>query len=842
MKRQPLLSGFSMASALSVLVAQPAWAQMAQITAVQLSPTPSGLEILLQTTGGASTLVQTSRSQQGFVAEITNAQLALPQSDAFRQENPTEHITAITVAPLDANRIQVVVTGKTGAPTGEVFLRQEQGLVVRLTAPIDTTTQSTPAAPTTSAPGAEGLTTQAEEEEPIELVVTAEREAEGYRVPNASTATGTDTPILETPFSVQVVPQEVIRAQQAIEIQEALSNVSGVTYQGSDGGRQALFSIRGFGNALNATTPVLRDGYRLYGSFQAIPEIADLQQVEVLKGPASILYGQIEPGGVINLVSKKPLAEPFYEAELQVGSRELVRPHIDLTGPLTPDGNLLYRLNALYKHERSFRDFTTDTQRFSVAPVLTWKISDRTDLTILLEHIHNHGPADFGITQFRGGVAPIPRERVINNPDDTITTNYLSLGYNFEHRFSDNWKLRNGFRYIRYAYDYSVVALPFIVEDETVTRFYAEQDGEDSSYSLYSSVVGDFTTGPIKHTLTAGIDLNRGDSSIFTLFDAANPSPINIFDPDYNRVPKPSRSDLPLFNDTVDTSNRLGIYLQDQISLWDNLILVAGLRYDTVTQKTSNVETPFTPGGESTQTNAAVTPRVGLIYRPIEEFALFANYSQSFNPNTATTATGKPLDPERGEGFEVGVKTELLDQKLLATLAYFNITKNNVAVTDPDFPLFSIAVGEQQSQGVELDIVGEVLPGWKIIGSYSYIDAKVTEDTDPVLIGNRLFGIPRHTASLWTTYEIQAGALKGLGFGVGINYVGNRFGDLANSYQVGDYLIGNAAIFYRRDRYRFALNFKNISDADYIQSVTGNEGGIGPGEPLTVMGSFSVEF
>ncbi len=206
------------------------------------------------------------------------------------------------------------------------------------------------------------------------------------------------------------------------------------------------------------------------------------------------------------------------------------------------------------------------------------------------------------------------------------------------------------------------------------------------------------------------------------------------------------------------------------------------------------------------------------------------------------TASGQPLEPERGEGFEVGAKTELLNRKLLATLTYFNITKNNVAVVDPDFPLFSIPVGEQQSQGVELDIVGELSPGWEIIGSYSYIDAEVTDDTNPDFIGNRLFGVPRNTVSLWTTYEIQQGSLQGLGFGVGVNYGGNRFGDLANSFEIGDYLTGNAAIFYRRDRYRFALNFKNLTNTNYIRAVTGNEGGVYPGEPLTVIGSFSVGF
>lgn len=789
-------------------------ASVTKITGVRLNPTATGIEVILQTDHGAVLQPEVSKNSSSttFFAEIPNAVLALPDGKEFRAENAATGIKTITVTQLEGNVIQVQAIGENAVPT--VAVKSEKSTV----------------ASDSTAP-------EAGEEE---VVVTGKQG--GYRVPNASTATGTDAPILETPFSVQVVPKEVIRDQQITRIQDALRNVSGVNLVGSDGGRDATFNIRGFGGQIGSRVPVLRDGYRQYGTFQGIPEVANLEQIEVLKGPSSILYGQIEPGGIINLASKKPLSEPLRELELQVGNRDLVRTRIDFSGPLTDDGKLLYRLNALYKHEDNFRGFDTATDRFAIAPSLTWKISDRTKIDFSLEYIRNNGSADFGITKFGTGVAPIPINRPINNPDDTITTDYLSLGYSFEHRFNDNWTIRNGFRYIRYAYDYSVVALPFIVDGANVTRFYADQDGQANSYSLYTNVIGKFATGSVKHTLTAGVDLNRTTNRIATLFDIFNPSTIDIFDPDYNLVPKPLRSALPPFADTNTISNRLGAYLQDQVYLLDNLILVAGVRYDTITQTVSNIDTLFTTAGESTQASSAFTPRVGLIYRPIKELSFFANYSQSFNPSTATTVGGTLLKPERGEGFEVGVKTELLDRKLLATLTYFNITKNNVGVSDPNFPLFSIAVGQQQSQGVELDVAGEVLPGWKIIGSYAYTDAKVTKDTTPDNIGNRFSSVPQHSASLWTTYEIQKGDLKGLGFGVGFNYVGDRFGDLANTFKLGDYLIGNASIFYTRDRYRFALNFKNISNARFIESSTGNEGGIEPGTPFTVIGSFSVKF
>jgi outer membrane receptor protein involved in Fe transport len=211
--------------------------------------------------------------------------------------------------------------------------------------------------------------------------------------------------------------------------------------------------------------------------------------------------------------------------------------------------------------------------------------------------------------------------------------------------------------------------------------------------------------------------------------------------------------------------------------------------------------------------------------------------------NTANTVSGDLLEPERGEGYEVGVKAELFDSRLFATLAYFDITKQNVAVTDPNNRFFSIPTGEQRSRGVELDVTGEILPGWNIIAAYAYIDAEVTADTNPDIVGNRLFNVPKHSASLWTTYEIQSGDLRGLGFGAGFNYVGEREGDLDNSFEVDSYFLTNAAIFYGRDNWRFALNFKNLFNVNYIEAVENSRSsGNYPGEPFTVIGSVSVQF
>ena len=816
--------------------------EVVQVTGVKANPTSKGVEIILQTSIGQQLQVVNRSAGNSFITDIPNAQLRLPSGDAFtfRSDKPLKGLGEITVINLDANTIRVTVTGEAGLPTVELF-DSDEGLIFGLI-PVTSSAQTPQQPPAQQQPGTQTNPEQpldSQTDQPIELVVTGEQDE--YRVPNASTATGTDTPIRDIPFSIQVVPQEIIRDQQVTRIEEALRNVSGVTYQGSASNRAgASFAIRGFTDA-----PILRDGFRQYsvGTVQPPLEVSNLERIEVLKGPASILYGAIEPGGLINAVSKQPLSQPFYETELQVGSRGFVRPRFDFSGPLSADGKVLYRLNGLYQRLDSFSNFDQEDRRIFIAPTLTWKIDDHTDLGISLEYLDNNRPADFGIPAIGNRIADIPRDRIESEPSDAVTNQYLNVGYNLEHRFSRNWKLRNAFRYSSLDYDFNVVALPLSFDEatSTVNRIFASQDSQNENYTLQANVVGEFATGSINHTLLFGADYIHSATKVFSVLDFT-PQPLNFFNPVYG-VAKPSEDTIPSFGGTDTTSNRWGFYLQDQISLFQNLKLLAGIRYDTIESKTVNLPGQATQPGETTQNDDAFTPRVGILYQPSKAVSLYASYSESFTPNTTNTETGEPLKPQQGKGYEFGVKTEFLEGKMFATLAYFDITKQNVPVTDPNFPLASIASGEQRSRGVEFDVAGEILPGWKLIASYAYIDGEVTADTNPELVGNRLYGVPKNSASLWTTYEIQRGNLQGLGLGVGFNYVGERQGDLANSYQADSYFTTNAAVFYRRNNWQFGLNFKNIGDVKYIENVSNlRSGGNNFGEPFTVIGSVSVQF
>lgn len=807
-------------TAIKPLLAQEANPVTVKITGVKLNPTATGAELVLESSAGQVTPPATKREGNTLTADIPNAVLNLADSKDYQSANPAKGITNISVVQLNPNTVRVSVTGTDAVPTINL-VPSSTGLMLNLTA---------------SSPEAE--------EDEIEVVVTGEQQRRGYRVPSASTATGTNTPILDTPFSIQVIPQEVIRDQQAIQVKDALSNVSGISYRGDVQGRSGnTFILRGFSDV-----QVLRDGFRRFGSSgendtQPITEVANLERIEVLKGPASILYGAIEPGGLINLVSKQPLANPFYEVELQAGSRGLFRPRFDITGPLTEDRKVLYRLNGLYQSLGNFRNLDQPDQRFFIAPTLAWKLSDRTDLSLSLEYISATRPADFGIPSKDGRVVDVPRDRITGEPSDTVTSSSLDIGYRLEHRFDDNWKLRNAFRYSASQYDFGVVALPldFDPVTNTVTRSLASQDSQTKNYSFQTNVVGEVATGDVKHTLLAGVDYVYRTSRTFSRVDFT-PNPLDIFNPVYG-IAKPGENTIePFGGDEVSVSS-WGFFLQDQISLTDNLKLLAGIRYDTLSQRTVNLPGSSIEPGETTINASAFTPRIGLLYKLTDTLSLYGNYSQSFRPNTATTATGQPIEPERGRGYEFGIKADLLDSKLFATLAYFDITKQNVAVTDPSFPLFSIATGEQRSRGLEFDLAGELTPGWKAIASYSYINGEVTADSDPVNVGKKLFGVPEHSASLWTTYEIQSGDLQGLGFGLGFNFVGDRQGDTANSFTLGSYVTTNAAIFYKRDNWRFALNLKNIGDVKYIESSFGNAAsGSNFGDPFTIIGSFSYQF
>ena len=754
-------------------------------------------------------------------------------------------VTAVNTIPVRITDPAAIVVG----PTGET-------LSVAISAPVNPPEALAPnqQAPLISQASNETEPSDADEDSGLlRITVTGESAGSDYFVPNSGTGTRTDTPLLDIPASVQVIPQEVLEDQQVIRLDDALRNVSGVVPDNTEGaGLQ--FGLRGFAGA-----SILRDGLSLSGSntnrgIIAVPELANIEQIEVLKGPASILYGEIQPGGVINLVTERPTEEPLYELTLQGGRDGLFRPQIDISDRLTADGNVRYRLNALVQRQEGFRDFDQQIEREFIAPVITWDISDRTSLTFDLEYFQDERPSDSGLVAFGNGIIDIPYSRILGEPDDVIERDFFSVGYDLDHAFNDNWRLRNAFRYSSQDYSSNTflapTATPLFFNEATgdLNRINSATEWYQDTYGVQTDVVGTFETGSIGHTLVAGVDLawSRSDirARVSNPFIPAGLFGLNVFNPIYGLATRLPFEQLPLVARFEDIStSRWGLFLQDQIDISDNLILVAGVRYDAVSQDAST--TTIFGATNSSQDVDAFTPRVGIVYQPIPQLSLYGSYSRSFTPSAATDIAGNLLEPEEGEGFEVGLKAELFDQRLIATLAYFDITRQNVATADPNAllgVLAFLATGEQRSQGIELDIAGEILPGWNVIANYAYTDARITQDnTFPA--GNGLTGIPENSASLWTTYTLQTGDWAGLGFGVGVNYVGDRPGDLNNSFRLGDYWVTNAAIFYEQDDFGLSLYFNNLFDTNYVQGIPVSRlRGIEPGEPFTVTGSITFRF
>ncbi|WP_292840630.1 TonB-dependent siderophore receptor [Nostoc sp. NMS8] len=812
-----------------------------KITQVRVNTTNKGIDLILETTASEKLQIAVKSQGNNFIADIKNAQLFLPSGNKFSQQRPAQGITAVTATNFDANTIRLTVTGEAGLPVVELYDSPREGLVFAVASAAASgllgqqplSQQSEPQQPLNQTqpqqPSAEG-------DEPIELVVTGEQD--GYRVPNASAATRTDTPLRDIPQSIQVIPQEVLQDQQVTSTAEALKNITGLTISGAGGANTGTsdvqFKTRGFdGNAIRNGLPT--------GFAANSIEVSNIERIELLKGPASVLFGQGSPGGTLNVITKQPLRDPFYAIEATVGSDDLYRAALDLSGPLNNSKTVLYRLNTSYLD----RDATTDffnNRVFFIAPVLRWDISEKTNLTLEADYTDQKTenpvrglPAEGTVLANPNG--KIPLNRYIGEPDSNQETKTGRVGYKLEHQLSDNWSFRNAFNATFFRYNQDKLAFPVNLQDDkrTLDRIGITDYKEYyNAYNLTTDVIGKFSTGSVRHQLLFGVDLSRTDTIESSGKYTTAPS-IDLFNPVYGQ---PLGTAVSSQYKSSGSSDALGVYVQDQVNLTNNLKLLLGGRFDT-SRSTGRDDLVNT---ESSNSSDAFTPRFGIVYQPIEPISLYATYSRSFTPNTGQDFYGNLFEPERGTQYEVGIKADI-SSKLSATLAFYDLTKSNILTADPDpaHVNFQIQIGEQRSRGIELGLSGEILPGWKFYGGYAYTDAQITDDTDSSILGKKLSNTPENSFNLWTTYEIQKGSLQGLGFGLGFFFVGDRQADLENSFKLPSYFTTDAAIFYKRGHLRTQLNFKNLFDVDYFDTAL-NQLRVFPGEPFTVQGTISWEF
>jgi iron complex outermembrane recepter protein len=701
-----------------------------------------------------------------------------------------------------------------------------------------------------------------------------------YVIPNATAGTKTDTPIMETPLNVQVISKQVLKEQQVIRLDQALKNVSGVTQvsAGNFNNDQQTIFLRGF----DAQT-YFRNGFRLtQGS--ANREMANVESVEVLKGPAAILYGLVEPGGMVNVVTKQPLATPYYGFTQQFGSFDTYRSTIDATGPISKNKDLLYRVNMSYENSGSFKEFVGKEDVF-FAPVLKWNISPKTQATFELEYNRAHLGLD------NGNFIPVLNGKLLNTPRGRNYAEYSGAareevfgGFNWSHQFNDDWVIKHRFSANQKSFDSpflssTLAAGPLndfgvVIVGNNVGRTGQSSIAQNNTYSTNLDLTGRFETWGFKHTLLVGGDYYRlsnkeigGDS---TPFD--NPSLINIFNPQHPGTPFPLGTPGS-GSRTTENIDQYGLYIQDQIKLPYDVHVMGGIRYQYIHQNQLITSPDGTPQDSTIQSQDAVTPRVGILWQPKSWFTLYANYAENFGANTGKTfvrpSVGKIIDPTSATQYEGGIKTEFLDGRLRATLAYYDLTKTNIAVSDPiqshncgsGAGNCSVAIGEARSRGPELDITGEILPGWNVIATWSNIDVRVTKASpDPnnsfvssglggANLGDRFANVPRNKGTLWTTYEVQQGTYEGLKFGGGVNLTDRTYTGNPNYSNPGYVTVDLLAGYSRKigdATVSAQLNVNNLLDKRYatFQSVTPeiNSAFVAFGSPRTFMGQISVQY
>jgi iron complex outermembrane receptor protein len=674
----------------------------------------------------------------------------------------------------------------------------------------------------------------------------------GYKVElkRPATAFKTNVPLIQTPAAVQVVPREVLDDQQITGLRDALlNNVSSVSV-----GLQFYdqFLIRGFDVGAN----IYRNNLRQTSVTQT--ETANLQSIEIVKGPAAMLFGRIEPGGLVNLVPKRPLLTPYYSVQEQAGSFGFTRTSVDATGPLTEDKTLAYRFNGVFLRNDSFRDSVTNQNAF-LAPTISYQPSEQFRLNIDGEYQTSVFVDDYdaGLVAIGKSPARIPISRYLQ--DSAVTVAHPTrqeryfIGYDWTFDIASNWRLTNRFGYSSTDYNQFASGLTSVNEATgDVNRNLWVKFQNRSIISANLDLTGDFTTGPLRHRTLVGADYfdwthrahgHQGPSPLV--------GPINIYNPIYNGV---GLSGYTRDMDNAFDHNRelwSGIYAQDQISIFDELLQVlVGGRYDwaETSRGFSSQSAQLAAATISTSTDKAFSPKVGAVIHPLPWLSFYGSFSQSFGVTNALPAAGQPpFPPQKGTQYEGGAKAELFDGRVSATLAYYDIVKTNILARAPG-SLYATPIGTVRSEGVEVDVAGRIDDNWSMIGNFSHDEARVIKDSTAAggsgNTGKRMMNVPRNAGSLWVKYD-AGGIYSGLSLGTGVVAVGERQGDPSNSFQLPGYARVDAFAIYclplTWGTVTAQINVKNLFNTTYYEGAYYRTI-INPGAPRSFLASLRLEF
>lgn len=575
-----------------------------------------------------------------------------------------------------------------------------------------------------------------------------------YKVDSSSSATRSEIALQDTPQSVSMVTQKVIEDIGATRLVEALDLAGGVTRANNFGGQGLTgFNMRGF-----TSGEFYRNGFPINRGYPNAPDSNTIERVDVLRGPSSSLYGRGDPGGTFNLISKTPKSEQQTTLGAQLSSEGLYRTTVDTTGTVPDAENIGYRLNVIAEGGDSYRDHV-ESKRYGIAPVIQWQATDATKVTFEADILRNQHPLDRGHTRY-------PTQKSFNSSPETYlweTGKYYNRLYNdnnmtqlrVEHDLGNDWKLNAGVQYLNgKLHGYAVEANGIQNDGETLGRNYNYRELKWQDTDAQINLTGNFQLLGLAHTLVTGLEYENYDYKSYIIRSSGDIGsyPINIYNPvlgqplpELNRVTTHDRENL----------KTTALFVQDQIGLNERLSALLGLRFEHYEHDYKNLLPNTTNWNTS---HDAFIPRLGLVYKAIDDLSLYGNAAKSFKPNTGASRNGEGFDPEEGTAYELGFKWQALDNMLSIDSAIFYANKENVLTLDPVDSAYKVAAGEVRSRGIELNIAGQITPAWKIIGGYAYTDAEVTKD-NTLQKGTALANIPKNSFNLLNIYEFQDGPL-----------------------------------------------------------------------------------
>ncbi|MCA1858942.1 TonB-dependent siderophore receptor [Janthinobacterium sp. HSC-3S05] len=643
-------------------------------------------------------------------------------------------------------------------------------------------------------------------------VVTVKAERQHYRSLSATGATKTDALLMDLPQSVRVLTGDLLRDAGVTTLAGALDLASGIAKQSPLGGLWDSYAMRGFTGDPNFGSDYMVNGFSSSRGYNGMRDGGNTQAVEVLKGPASALYGRGEPGGTVNITTKKPKFAPAYSADVSLGSFQTRRSALDLTGPLSD--TIAYRLNAAHEEEHSFRD-TVKVERSLFSPSFLWLAGEHTTVSYEIEAVRQRAPFDRGVVAVNGKLGAVPVSRFLGEPDDgPMTVKSLGQQLFIHHALSDDWTVQAGASYrdseLR---GYSTEASKLLADGRTLNRQRRHRDFSATDVSARVEVLGKFTTGALAHEVLAGVDVYHFDDHRVQLRrnpSAANAYAIDIVNPVYGGKAAP----LALSIDTQEGQRARGLYAQDQVDLGAQWKALVGVRHNTYTQDVTNNRLHVS----NRQSLSATSPRAGLVYQPSQAWSLYASAAKGFRPNSGISIANQAFPAERSRSYELGAKLET--GKLTGTVAVYDIRKSNVLTTNPANTDFAIAAGEVGSRGLELDVSGEVARGLRVSGAYAYTNATVTRGDNTIVTGSRFANVPRHSANLLATQQFALGTGTA-SVGGGLQYVGERLGDVAvsSSFTLPAYTTAKLLASYSPTaKLRLALNVENLFNRSYYAS------------------------